>query len=908
MPILEKVTQEDLIIYEILRHPVLLGEFLENVDTWDYFGTEREWEFTYYQKEMIADFSHHVSLCCGRAVGKCLHKDSRILDINTGEVDTIKNWFLRQDLSGIASINKDLQQEKSTAKITFNGVKPCFSIITAKGFSTKVTEEHPFLTNKGFVPANELKIGDHIAVPNSLNYFGTNENFSESEIKIIAHFIAEGTYKVGSITTTENNTLQDIYTYASEIEHKVRKDKITYFITNGIPKVKGKYLQLLEDLNLRYCHSYDKFIPKEIFMETKEHISLFLRKLFDGDGWVTKEEVGYATTSERLAKDIKHLLLRFGIIASLGFKENKHKGCWWISIKNYDNLISFRNNIGFSIPKKIEGLNKAICRAKNAYNQADIIPIENYRDYKYPRKSWNGRIYPTKLKYYPTRKKALGITNIDVDLQKHLDADIFWVRIKEIKSIGLHETYSIETSPTHTLVADDIYSHNTVSIVHIFLWMLVNNIYPSDYICYTVPNKVHLDPVWNSLVRSLRSNSLLSNFIGKRTGINSSNFTVKLLNGAMLDCRIAGTSGTGASVVGMHTPAEFVDEAGFYPWGTWIELQPTLNTWEKGFRLFVSGVPTGVREKNVLYYADEVDDKYSRHRISAHQNPRYTEEKEKENLIQYGGKDSDDYIHHVEGRHGAPTFAVFDRNLMEIKQYPVHKIKLSGINSTLTELITKISRLPTISEKYDYTLFGADLGYTDPSAFHILYSRANKLYYHARIELVKVMYPHQKEIINFIDDKFGRFDILGVDYGGPGQPTVQDLMHSEKYIHKDFEKRLLPIDFASNIVLGIDPDGNEIKERMKPFSVSLLQEYSNSHRIVYSSTDPELIAELERTTYTKNQKGQILYKTLTPLGGQRGADHHTAALLAAIAAHYQVKDMLNLYNKPKKLAGFSWLD
>ena len=86
----------------------------------------------------------------------------------------------------------------------------------------------------------------------------------------------------------------------------------------------------------------------------------------------------------------------------------------------------------------------------------------------------------------------------------------------------------------------------TVTLTDYILWIMINNIYPEEYILYTVPNKVHLEPVFFSLIRELRNNSLLKNFIAPKSGINSSNFTITLLNSSQLVCRIAGQSGTGA--------------------------------------------------------------------------------------------------------------------------------------------------------------------------------------------------------------------------------------------------------------------------------------------------------------------------------------------------------------------------
>ena len=68
MAIKEKASQEDLILYEILRNPVLNTEFIHNVDRDERFDTE--FELSILQKEILCDFNPYVSIATARAVGK----------------------------------------------------------------------------------------------------------------------------------------------------------------------------------------------------------------------------------------------------------------------------------------------------------------------------------------------------------------------------------------------------------------------------------------------------------------------------------------------------------------------------------------------------------------------------------------------------------------------------------------------------------------------------------------------------------------------------------------------------------------------------------------------------------------------------------------------------------------------
>jgi len=448
----------------------------------------------------------------------------------------------------------------------------------------------------------------------------------------------------------------------------------------------------------------------------------------------------------------------------------------------------------------------------------------------------------------------------------------------------------------------------TVSLVSIIRWILIYKVFPTDYIVYLVPSKVHLEPVWSGLVRTFRSNTLLKHFIAPNSGINSSDFKITLLNQSVLLCRIAGQTGTGVSVIGLHTPFFMVDESGYQPWGSWIELQPTINTFTPGFRLMVSGVPDGRRENSVCYHCDQENSSYSKHRISSDMNPRLTEDDRQRAVEQYGGDDSDDFIHLWKAQHGKPVFALFDRNSFAFNSDPVYKLVLNGIQlaDNISEYVSRVRLFPGLPDRSDPVIMGVDLGYTEPTAIVILYlDRLGRLRFHGRIRLEKVSFPVQKGFIDELDSKFNPV-IIGVDRGGVGIPVTQDLLENLDYAHKDYQKRLIPIDFSSSLVIGIDTEGNEIKSKTKPFATSILQEYANNHKLVFTHTDLEMVSELERMTYTKTPTGDIVYRTMTNKGGKKGEDHFTSALLCAVLAYYLKNDFMSYKPQTVRLARPGW--
>lgn len=449
----------------------------------------------------------------------------------------------------------------------------------------------------------------------------------------------------------------------------------------------------------------------------------------------------------------------------------------------------------------------------------------------------------------------------------------------------------------------------TLVLSGVIIWLLINKAFPNDpYIVYLVPGKAQLEPVFSALVMAFRGNSLLKQFIASNKGINGSDYNITLLNNAKLDCRIAGTSGTGANVIGLHTPFVIVDEAGYFPHSVFMEMQPIMNTWVPGTRLIVSGVPTGMREKNILWLVDQEDENYTKHRVSALQNPRFSEQDYKNAVEVYGGEDSDDFIRFIKGDHGLPVFSIFDRTRMAIESYPVNRLILDGtkLQSDIHEYHRLLNILPPISGN-PYVLMGVDLGFEEPTAIYVItVDTHGRLKFHAKIQLNRVNYNIQERLIDYLDTKF-KVHLIGMDEGGIGKVVRHHLQDELEFHHKNYKNKLIPVSFGSWIELGKDSNGDVIKTEVRPYSITLLQEYINSQRIIFSSTEPEIMDELERMTYVKNPtNGKLVYKTLTPGGGRRGSDHFTAALLSAVFAYYTTEELV-LINPHRKLASPRWM-
>jgi hypothetical protein len=204
-------------------------------------------------------------------------------------------------------------------------------------------------------------------------------------------------------------------------------------------------------------------------------------------------------------------------------------------------------------------------------------------------------------------------------------------------------------------------------------------------------------------------------------------------------------------------------------------------------------------------------------------------------------------------------------------------------------------------------LFGIDPGFNpDPTAIVVMYITNGKWYQHARLNWYGVEYPDQAKLIAYLDQKFNPSSI-GIDEGGPGKPVVQFLLADDKYKERNFNEKIVPINFASSITFGVDDEGNDLKTRAKEFAVRNLQQLTNTKKIVFSRLDEELITELERTTFTKSVNGNVTFRTFTEKGGARGSDHNMSAYLAGFTGWYLRFEGFFQHEKPVKLIRSRWM-
>lgn len=464
------------------------------------------------------------------------------------------------------------------------------------------------------------------------------------------------------------------------------------------------------------------------------------------------------------------------------------------------------------------------------------------------------------------------------------------------KPLELHERAWSSCTARYLAMACGRGVHKTTTMIELLYYWMINKMYiPGDPgLLVYVPNKSQKDAIFPRIRNACEEHWLMRYFVDKNA-INVSEGRISFLNGFQFILRIAGSSGTEANVISLHTSRIWVDEAQAFPWTAWLSLQNVLKFDIPGYMLWVSGVPTGERKNNVLYNCDELDDKYISFNVPQTSMSWWTPELEYERRKQYSAllEDSEDYKHFVLGQHGVPSYSVFDRARFLKEDYEVNKFVItqhSFDNSRRVdpdgevrfhiEDVISCPPLPSLHGVKPKIGLGYDVGFSpDPAVFFVMYQDSSSGVWKnlARWVLQRVEYGLQRETLVWLD-KVYQFDFIGIDMGGPGKVQYQDLAGElSPYKEFNYPERLFPVEFGGYQVVSIDEAGNERKDNIKRIAVETLSRWVHEHRFAFANEDTDLMEELERTKFTRTNSGEPLYRTLD--------DHQMAAMLCALMAY-----------------------
>jgi replicative DNA helicase len=436
------------------------------------------------------------------SMGKCLAYDAEIV-LNDGSIKTIQELYHQQQAE-ILTLNNNWKFSliKPSAYVD-DGIKPVFKITTRLGRSIATTITHPFLTLDGWQPLSTLQVGDKIAIPRIISVFG-KELIRECEVKLLGYLIGDGCLTQNRVSFTNINPLIQADFTAAVLEFGNLKVRVE--TSNGLcerlrigsaelvePALDissdNSLLCWLRSIGLAEHTAHHKFVPDFIFTLQKPLVALFINRLFATDGWASvlssgQAQLGFASISEKLARQTQHLLLRFGIITQLRYRSVKYKqgrrDAWQLDLTDARSISTFITEIGiFGKEEAIERVREVLLTKKYQTNR-DLIPMSVWSNINIARgtESWQsvathagitGKSNIHVGKRAPTRDQLLQLATAvnNPYLQDLATSQIYWDEVIEIEFVGSKQVYDLTIPDTHNFVANDICVHNTAISLNI---------------------------------------------------------------------------------------------------------------------------------------------------------------------------------------------------------------------------------------------------------------------------------------------------------------------------------------------------------------------------------------------------------------------------------------------------------
>jgi replicative DNA helicase len=428
------------------------------------------------------------------SMGKCLGANALIFDPRTGArrpMLEVVEAVERGEEAWVAALGHDLRLRPAQASAAIrNGRRELYRITTKLGRRVEATANHPLFTLTGWRPLEELTPGDRVAVPRCLPHCSSAQELPDHELVLTAALIADG-----SLTGRTprfcfgpgSQMLPEVQHAASAMGLRLHVDGGGEHGTAGISAGRGSgpnpLTALLRHHGLWGKRSEDKFVPEAVFGLGESQIARFLSVLFACDGYVHVSErlrhMGYTTISERLARDVQHLLLRLGVVGTIRtLKRSVYEGTAKVArevrVTGQESIASFCSQV--RIPGKEDREDRLIASlgTLRPKTNVDTIPEAVWRTIAYVR---GGRPLselsvatgrpPNHNWHVGTRglsRHRLGEIAVALQepaLMKLARSDLWWDEVATVEPIGQAETFDLTVPGDNNFVADDIVVHNS---------------------------------------------------------------------------------------------------------------------------------------------------------------------------------------------------------------------------------------------------------------------------------------------------------------------------------------------------------------------------------------------------------------------------------------------------------------
>lgn len=399
--------------------------------------------------------------------GKCLTGSSEIL-LADGRVERLDTLVAAGGNPVVVALDGNHKLVPAPVSALFtNGQKPVVRVETDDGRTITVTDNHPLLTQRGWVHAGDLLASDLLAVPRTLPFFGGVDE-EEGKVKYLAYHLADGTFDNGALrlTTSSPEKLADLQAAlaASFPDVETRQDTI-----HGEPQITYRIARKAQDRRTSSAHDFlrglgldgknarTKHVPTCVFTWRRPLVALFLSRYLGCDGAVHADgQVSFSSASEQMARQMAHLLLRFGVFGRLRTKS--------VAGVNYYEWVASDAGAIETLRREVGVFTKPITPRSVGPSKHDRLPVK----WGEIPKEHRAQIPQRKRPSYITRDMGQRMFDVGEALHKLAHSDLLWRKVVAVAGAGTAPTFDLTVPIHHTFIANDVVAHNTTDNLYSF--------------------------------------------------------------------------------------------------------------------------------------------------------------------------------------------------------------------------------------------------------------------------------------------------------------------------------------------------------------------------------------------------------------------------------------------------------
>jgi DNA polymerase-3 subunit alpha len=429
----------------------------------------------------------------GYGFNKCVRKDTEI------EMADGTRKFIVDVCDGDLVLTK--KGPARTLGVRPSGIRRVARLRLINGMEIDCTPDHPIFTQRGWVNAEDIDLAeDLVAIVRELPC--GQEVVASHRPALLGYALSEGSLGYQShfyLYSTVADELEDMRQIVEafdntigRLEPRPRPRASSIRPARRDPaRPSGAVEFLYDECALRGKKALDKRVPAIVDRWDRAAIAILVAKLFQGDGCIHPKtrSIFYATSSPGLARDVRRLLLKLGIMAtihekSFAYRNGRRVGFTVNLLDGRNSFERFKDLVGPHLTTtKAAALEHLVAlyqssRRRFGTGGIDVIPpvlfLDELRSAIVKRfatlsagceelgfrpallagKQWRGGIRRDSLAYIA---RMLD----DPSLQAIADSPIAWSRPKDFELLGDEPTYDLEVPGPASFIANGIVVHNS---------------------------------------------------------------------------------------------------------------------------------------------------------------------------------------------------------------------------------------------------------------------------------------------------------------------------------------------------------------------------------------------------------------------------------------------------------------